>query len=93
MHLINEIEIPHNKVQPHCDPKGYIIYNPDTEEYIVEFYTDSGNTDIDMVLVHTHTFKNPFIDLDYEYYCLETKTYKNPEEEVAQKSFEEYYSK
>ena len=77
MNLINEIKIPKNKVQPHCDPKGYIIYNPDTEEYIVEFYTDSGNTDIDMFLVHTHTFKNPFIDWDYEYYCLETKTYKN----------------
>jgi len=73
----SEIHIPINKVQPHCEPRGFISYDDKNEEYTLTFYIDSGTSDIEMVEVYRHTFKNPFIDLDYEYYCLETKTYKN----------------
>jgi len=67
MKLVNRIPIPCNKVQPHCNPVGWITYNDETEEYTLYFYTDSGTHDIESFLVHTHTFKNPFIDLDYDW--------------------------
>ena len=67
MKLENRITIPCNKIQPHCEPVGWIVYNDETEEYTLYFYTDTGTCDIEPVLVHTHTFKNPFIDFDYDW--------------------------
>jgi len=64
MKLENQIPIPSNKVEPHCNPVGWITYNDETEEYTLECYCDSGTDDIDMVLVYTHTFKNPYLDLE-----------------------------
>jgi len=69
--MTNRITIPCNKVQPHCNPVGWITYNDETEEYTLTFYVDSGTSDIEMVEVYKHTFKNPFIDFDYDYINIE----------------------